>query len=156
MISRFLLALLIATAFAATGCESIKYVATSVLPNDEAKNVQYDPHIYPAQTPLGDELALEIKRTDRKHIRIENRTAVPYANVQVWINEEYGATLENLPVGDSGPIALVQFINQFGEQFPVGSFLEPEKASAIVAGVILVDEQLHPINVMLPKNWRYR
>lgn len=155
MISRLIPALLIA-ASVLCGCESIKYVATSVLPADKPEDAQRQPHIYPQAMPLGKELSLEVTRVDRRHIRIENRTAVPYEKVQVWLNEQYGGTLDVLPIGDSGSISLAQFLNEFGEPFPVGAFLEPEKAAAVVAAVILVEGQLHPISVDLPANWRYR
>jgi hypothetical protein len=140
----------------AVGCEGIKHLFTSAVPVHEGSQQNLDPHIYPADLPLGQALTLEVVRTDRKHIRINNRTAVPYTVVQVWLNEQYGTTLEELPIGDSSPIPLIRFVNQHGEQFPVGSFLEPDKTRVVATAAIVVEGRLHPIGIQLQKDWRYR
>jgi len=138
------------------GCESVKHIATSIIPTNEQTDESFDPRVYPKDMPLGEELRIEVRRVDRKHIQIENRTAVPYTQVQLWINEEYGASIGELPLGKSGNIPLVQFINHFGEQYPVGSFLEPEKSKRVVAATIVMDGELRPLGIRLPDDWRYR
>ncbi len=140
----------------AGGCESVKHLATSLDPGGSRSDQRSDPRVYPEYLPLGDELAIEVRRVDREHIRIDNRTAVPYTQVPVWINETYGQTLEEIPLGESKPIALVGFINQFGEQYPVGSLLAPEQSRTVVSAVLVIDGERRPLGIRLPDDWQYR
>jgi hypothetical protein len=73
--------------------------------------------------------------------------------VTVYLNNEYGATVESLPIGDSGPIALNQFVNVHAERYPVGSFLEPEKAKVLLLADAMIDGKVHKLNVRLVDDW---
>ncbi len=138
------------------GCEGARHVLTTVNPAGEGEAEGVAKPRYPAELESGEDLAIEIIRTDRRRIVIDNRTARAYENVQLWLNEQYGARLEQLPIGRSGDIALEDFTNHFGEPFPTGSLLEPEDARTLVKADLRIGDVLHPLLVRLEPDWAQR
>jgi hypothetical protein len=90
---------------------------------------------------------------DRKQIRLENRTP-RIVEGELWLNQEYGGTVEPIAVGERRTITLNQFVNHYGEHFPTGSLLEPEKTDTIVLGDLFVNGKLHKLLVRLPEDWQ--
>ena len=92
-----------------------------------------------------------------KHLKLtglDNRTTHHLTNVTLFFNRQYGGTVADLPVGRPITVNLLNFVNQYGERFPVGSFLEPEKSRIIVLADAFVDGQLHKLTVRLPEDWQ--
>lgn len=86
---------------------------------------------YPAEAAAGADLdILVIKKGDTIHF--VNRTTAVHRTVQVWINQQYIGLVDEIPIGVSGNFALASFINKYGEAFPVGGFLNPDKSFPIV------------------------
>ncbi len=134
-------------------CEGLDHILVSLKPTGTP--TQYaPPRQYPSDTPVGDSLDVEVVRIDRTAIRITNRTARDLAGAHIWINDEYGSTINRLPVGGDTTITLNRFVNHHGERFPIGSLLEPEKTYTIVAADIIFDNQRHKILVRLPEEWQ--
>lgn len=144
--------LLMLLVFAAGGCEAISHVASSILPS---RPVKKDPPAmtYPEDAAVGEPIDVQVIRLDRRNVRFDNRTTLVMQNVTVFLNHQYGAVLEQLPVGDSGPVALNQFVNEYAERYPVGSFLEPEKAQVLVLADVMIDDKVHKMSVRLAEEW---
>lgn len=136
------------------GCQDVKEAVVSVAPGGEATGEKLPPRVYPADMTRGQPFDIEIIRDGRKRIRLDNRTAQTYHNVQLWLNGQYGCTLDEIPIGAGRDFHLVDFVNQHGEQFPVGSVLEPEKARTVVLADLILDGQMHKLYVRLPRNWQ--
>ena len=86
---------------------------------------------YPGKAAAGADLdILLIKKGDMIHF--VNRTTAAHRSVQIWINQQYVGLVDEIPIGISGNFALSNFINQYGEAFPVGGFLNPDKSYPIV------------------------
>ena len=110
---------------------------------------------YPAQRPFGAPLDIEVIRTGNG-IQFENRSTREYHHVDIWLNQEYGASLEGVDIGRGELIALRSFKNRFGEHYPVAKFLEPDADRPLVSVEISYegDEKLHPLTVRLTDSWR--
>ncbi len=148
--------LLVVAALAAGGCEGVKHLWVSINPSGEAPTQTIQPRYYPADMIVGGSLNVELIRVDRKHIVIDNRTAAPYHDVTLWLDKQWGADLDTIPIGRGDPIELVRFINEHGEPFPVGSFLEPDKSRTLVLGDLQQTQGLHKLIVRLPEDWQQR
>ena len=86
---------------------------------------------YPTEAAAGADLdILVIKKGDAIHF--VNRTTIIHRSVQLWINQQYVGLIDEIPIGISGNFALGSFINKYGEAFPVGGFLNPDKSFPIV------------------------
>lgn len=86
---------------------------------------------YPAEAPAGaDQDILLIQHGNRIHF--VNRTTTTHTKVQIWINQQYVGLIDEIPVGKSSTHHLEDFINKYGEAFPVGGFLNPDKSFPIV------------------------
>ena len=136
------------------GCETVDYVmATLDLQGAPGANLQ-TPRYYPETMPVGEPLEIEIVRQNRKRITIDNRTTQPWDGGRIWLNRQYGAVIDEIPVGKSQNIALIEFVNLHGEQFPVGSFLAPEKSRDVIAADLEANGQLHKLVVRLADDWQ--
>jgi hypothetical protein len=144
--------LLMLLVFVAGGCEAISHVTSSILPSRPVEK-DPDPMIYPEEAALGEPLDVQVIRLDRRNVRFDNRTTMAMQNVTVFLNHQYGAVLAELPVGDSGAVALNQFVNHYAERYPVGSLLEPEKAQVLVLADVMIDGKVHKMSVRLAEDW---
>lgn len=149
---RVLCVLLSLALAAAAGCDALQHLTTALPEAGEGQ--QADPRYYPDQAPLGQSLDVQITRTGRRQIALDNRTAGAYRDVTLWLNEQYGATIDEVPVGKGPTLNLLQFINQHGEPFPTGSFLSPELSREIVDAGFEIDGRIHPLTVRLREDWR--
>ncbi len=153
MTPRLMIAVLLTpAAFALGGCEAISHVTTSLLPTRPTPAAA-EPMHYPDDAETAEPLDILVVRMDRRTIRFDNRTTRPLDEVTVYLNHEYGAVLETLPIGGSGPIALSRFVNHHAERYPIGSFLEPEKAKVLLLADAVVDGRVHKMNVRLIDEW---
>lgn len=136
------------------GCGSVDHVLTSIVPTGGPPEAE--PRHFPDDMPRGRDYDIELVRLNRKQIRLDNRTALQYEHVTLWLNELHGDELDEVPIGRGGRIDLTRFINQHGEPFPVGSLLAPEKAKAVTTAAIEHGGELHVIPVRLSENWKRR
>lgn len=86
---------------------------------------------YPADASHGPDLDIVIKR-DGKAIQLINRTARPYANSQLWLNQQYVRNVSAIRIGPDNRLALNRFINRHREPFPTGTFLAPDDAKPVL------------------------
>jgi len=148
--------LLIVVALAAGGCEGVQHLWVSATPTLAAKPAEPVARRFPEDMAVGQAMDIEIIRADRRHIVIDNRTSVPYHDVTLWLNDQWGAEVEEIPIGRGDPIQLVQFMNHHAEPFPVGSFLEPDKSRTVVLGDLQESGKIHKLLVRLPEGWQKR
>ena len=69
---------------------------------------------------------------DGPAIVLTNRTPAVYRKTQVWLNQQYVAMVDEIPIGSPTRFELRQFINEHEEPFPVGGLLTPEKTRPVV------------------------
>lgn len=108
---------------------------------------------YPTGLPLGNPIDIEVVRT-RGSISLINRSVYPYGQAQLWLNHDYGARISEIPIGRSGPIALANFHNGFGDPYPVGTVLRPEIDRSLLMADLIFDGQIHKLTVRLADDWR--
>ena len=109
--------------------------------------------VYPQQLPLEQPIDIEVVRTGNA-VRLVNRSVRSYENVEIWLNQDYGARLNRVPVGASQSIDLESFVNQYGELYPIGKFLTPDRDLALVMAEIVTAGQIHKLTVRLADDWR--
>ncbi len=136
----------------APGCEGIDHVLTSLTPTGTPTQTA-EPRQYPAELPASEAYDVEVVRVNRKQVRLDNRTSRSLDGAQLWLNAEFGGAVESLPIGEGANLPLTMFVNHFGERYPVGSFLEPEKTRGIVAAELIIDNKRHPLTVRLAEDW---
>ncbi len=62
---------------------------------------------------------------DGEFVRVINRTADAFRGTQLWLNQQYVATPEVLPPGETR-LALDTFVNRYREAYPTGTLLTPD------------------------------
>jgi hypothetical protein len=101
---------------------------------DEQLAKELSKEVYPADAPKGDDLDVVVKREGTK-IVLANRTARNYESSQLWLNQQYVGQVDLIVIGAGDKFnryALADFINEFGEGYPVGGFLNPGRTYPIV------------------------
>jgi hypothetical protein len=112
-----------------------------------------EPRVYPAKAAVGEPLDIEVIRIGNG-IVLENRTVQSYGDVQLWLNQEYGATLDSIPIGRRDAVAMRSFVNRHRERYPVARFLEPDADQPLVSAELLIDGTRRPLTVRLTDDWR--
>ena len=87
--------------------------------------------VYPVDAPLGPDLDIIAERMG-PILCLSNRTAAVYRDYQLWLNCHYVNTVPLIQIGSDNPLTLDRWVNNYGETFPVGSFLLPDQARALV------------------------
>lgn len=90
---------------------------------------------FPQETPVGPPLDVVVVR-DGGGITLVNRTPRSYRNVDLWLNEQYVRRIDAIEIGVNPTLPLRTFVNRFGESFPIGSFLRPERSAKLVLAEI--------------------
>ncbi len=86
---------------------------------------------YPAAADVGEDLDIVISRRGGR-ISITNRTPRSYENVLLWLNRQYVHPAGRIAIGPDNILPLRTFINHYGESFPVGGLLSPDKGFPVV------------------------
>lgn len=86
---------------------------------------------YPQQAAQGPDLDIVVVRHG-DNIRLVNRTPRTYDNMELWLNQTYVRPIDHVAIGQDNVIALPEFINAYGEPYPVGSFLRPDRSRQLV------------------------
>ena len=110
---------------------------------------------YPAGAPLGDDLDI-IVIGKSKSLRLANRTPETYEDVQVWINRQYVRPVRRIDIGTDNTLSLGQFVNHYGETFPLGGVLSPDKAFPVVLAEVFnpATGRRHRMTVYYDKRFR--
>ena len=87
--------------------------------------------IYPLDAERGPDLDIAVERRG-ENLSLLNRTARVYRDQQLWVNCQYVNIVPILTVGPNNTIDLNRWVNQYAECFPVGAFLTPDEARAVV------------------------
>lgn len=138
------------------GCDYVRGLATDAkLPffTRKGSKVPTQARAYPSQSPLAAPLDVEVLR-DGNAILLHNHTVQDFQAVELWLNQEYGAELPFVPIGQGQAMALTSFVNRHGEHYPVAQFLRPELDRTLVSAELVVGGKLHKITVRLQDDWR--
>jgi len=120
------LALLVCTAL---GCKHLPDVGgIGNVKADPELAEKLAPEVYPdAPEALGEDLDMIAERNGRM-LTVRNFEPRSFDNVQVWVNQEWVGEVEQIAIGSGNRFDLTKFINGYGEVYPVGSWLSPDKA----------------------------
>jgi hypothetical protein len=153
--------LLIVPALLLAGCNYVDELKLPVL-TTEGKTIQPEtadtstglaPQFYPAEAKIANPLDIEVVRVGNA-IRFDNRTVSEYYDVEIWLNQQYGAHITHIRIGHNEPISLKGFVNQYGEVYPVARFLAPDADQPLVLADMLLDGKIHKLTVRLRNDWR--
>ncbi|MEM6458046.1 MAG: hypothetical protein AAF710_01490 [Planctomycetota bacterium] len=86
---------------------------------------------YPADAPYGPDLDVVVRRDDRT-LQLINRTPRRYADLRLWLNQQYVRDVPAIEVGPGNRYDLRRWINQHREPFPVAVLLAPDRAFPVV------------------------
>lgn len=86
---------------------------------------------YPAEAPLGEDLDILVVQEGR-WLRLVNRLPQRFEKMQLWLNRQYVGQVEKIEIGTENLLELRRFINEYGEAYPAGGFLQPDKAFPVV------------------------
>ncbi len=86
---------------------------------------------YPREAPVGRDLDILMLQKDRNFTFV-NRTTEAHKNVQLWLNQQYVGLIDEIPIGMSPTFQMGHFINQYGEAYPIGGLLNPDKSYPLV------------------------
>lgn len=87
---------------------------------------------YPGLAEYGPDLDIVVTR-EGSNVRLTNRTAMSYEGMQLWLNQQYVQEAEPIQIGDNPKIHLVTFVNRHREPFPIGTFLQPDRARRVIS-----------------------
>lgn len=154
-------ALLIVPTLLLAGCNYVDELKLPVL-TAEGKTITPEtadtttglaPQFYPAEAGIANPLDIEVVRVGNA-IRFDNRTVNEYYDVEIWLNQQYGAHIGHIAIGHNEPISLKSFVNQYGEVYPVARFLAPDADQPLVLADLLLDDEIHKLTVRLRNDWR--
>ncbi len=141
--------LIVAAAFVAavllSGCGSMK----------RADVGEAEPMFFPKDFEVAGSFDIDVIRVDRKHIRFDNSSVRIFRGARVFLNHDYSADISMIATGKSNLIALDGFVNEHGERYPVGSFLQPEKNRPILLGELVINEKVYKLSARLEKGWEH-
>ncbi len=111
---------------------------------------------YPADSTLGEPVDVLVVRHGGD-IQIINRTPRSYDGMQLWLNQQYLGQPGLIRIGTGNRASLSRFINRFGESYPTGSMLTPEKSYPIVLAELYdpAAATRYPLVVRLESNRNY-
>jgi len=90
------------------------------------------PHaVYPDASERGDDMTI-IVVPRAAMIEVQNMSARRVGGEQIWLNRSYVSTIDGLAIGGHVSLPLDRFRNRYGEIYPRGSLLAPERNEPIV------------------------
>jgi len=107
---------------------------------------------YPTDAQIKD-LDVVVVR-DGPTVVLTNRTAMPYHDAYLWLNQQYVAWVRYLPIGTETRLELTHFFNEYGEPYPVGGPLTPDKTFPVVLAELHHGRAHAQAGTGLPENTR--
>lgn len=86
---------------------------------------------YPAQAKLGADLDI-LAVVQGSWLQLVNRTPRHYGALQLWLNQQWVGQVPAVRIGTDNEYDLSRFVNEFGEPYPSGDLLHPERALPLV------------------------
>lgn len=86
---------------------------------------------HPADAPLGPEVDVVVVARNAS-VELINRTAEPFRDVRVWLNEQYVSPRTSVEPGEKRRLDLRRFVNALEEPFPIGTLLEPDAGRPVL------------------------
>lgn len=86
---------------------------------------------YPIDAQVGPDLDVVVVRSGGQ-IELVNRTPRAYESVVLWLNGQFVRPVDRVAIGSNPGLPLREFVNGYGEGFPTGSFLRPERSAVLV------------------------
>lgn len=112
------------------------------------------PVFFPFKAPIAGALDIAVSRDGFDWITVENRTAGTWDNATLWLNNDWGMPLKQLPIGQTIHLPLKQFINQYSESYPTGNLLEPRKSKPLIRCNLEHDGKMYNLITVPQKNWQ--
>lgn len=94
--------------------------------------VRADRAFPPAESTLEADLDIAV-RQDGHVLVLDNREATGFAGHQLWLNREWNLDAPPIPPAERVEIGLGAFVNRYGETFPLGGPLSPDKTGRVVS-----------------------
>lgn len=116
-----------------TSVENTASVLTDRVDQEQIEALRKLP--YPADAEMGEDLDIVVSRRGGR-ITLSNRTPQSYENVLLWLNRQYVHPVGRIAIGPDNTVALRTCINHYGESFPVGGLLSPDKGFPVVLAEI--------------------
>ncbi|MEX0655369.1 MAG: hypothetical protein WD534_05740 [Phycisphaeraceae bacterium] len=137
-----LLAALTVTLALLPACSTSTFVDT-----DRARHLAALP--YPDDAERAPDRDILVQR-DGGQIRIINRSAQPFDNVQLWVNRQYVAELDRIDIGTDNRVSLRGLVNRFQEAFPTAGPLTPDRTEPVTSAELYdpATGQRHRLTVM--------
>ncbi len=85
---------------------------------------------YPEEAQVGPDLPVHVVR-DGRQIEVINLSSRSYRRVELWLNQAYARPVDRLEIGKNW-LSLRRFVNDFGETYPTGTLLSPDKNEPVV------------------------
>jgi hypothetical protein len=104
---------------------------------------------YPAQTPIGPTLDIQVFR-EGTQIRFTNTTSHAFGETTMWINRWYRARLEPLGPGEYVELPLREFKDRYGEPFRAGGFFAIQRADRLAVAELQVPAAGDQPDTILP------
>ncbi|MEM7624419.1 MAG: hypothetical protein AAF333_02200 [Planctomycetota bacterium] len=92
--------------------------------------------VYPAEAEYGPDLDIVVRRQGEL-VNFINRTARPYRDVRIWLNQQYVRELAEIDIGPNNDFLLSRWTNEYREGFPVATVLVPDAAAPIVSAELM-------------------
>lgn len=132
-----------------TGCGLFDSLHWAQAPGDQPQWVQDLAALqYPGEENKGESLDIIVEQQGDQ-LKVTNVAARGVESFQLWLNQQYVTVADKLAPGQTISLPMSGFINQYGEAFPTGSFLSPDKARPLVSADLYDPRtgQLHAVTV---------
>ena len=107
--------------------------------NQQRERERYAQLNYPAQSEYGPDLDIVVRRRGDRLVLI-NRTARPYVDHRLWLNQQFVRDLPRIRIGPDNTFDLTRWVNRYREPFPVGTLLAPDDAEPVVLAELVGPE----------------
>lgn len=96
------------------------------------RSAQADRVFAPPGSELGADLDIAVRQRGGVLV-LDNREASGFAGQQLWLNRQWNADAPAIPPAERVELDLTVFVNGYGETYPVGGLLSPDKTERVVS-----------------------
>lgn len=86
---------------------------------------------YPRDAEHGQDLDIVVIR-DGANLAMVNREPRRREAMFMWLNQQFVGRVETIEVGTGNRLDLARFVNEYGETFPLGGLLTPDKGAPVI------------------------